>query len=460
MKIYLIAILLVSTPSWADYKCNRKVDKSKVVVFVDTRNSVLEVADAQKAACERGESFKRLPSDNSQIDAKKLTSELQKFSAGNIAVSSMVVSGHDGGGSIHGDLGSVDKYDVINALKTAYKTKPDLLNEFKSVFMWGCWTMGPSEVDVWRRELPSLKMASGFIDMGPLNVTKASHAILYDLLVKEKAIESEADQKKLKRLIAGVSEINQTYAAVYTESTCGDMYYYNTMGAGGGIDLRDEDDKNFSSGNHFVDFNKNFDCKSAADEIEKNRKELMPYFNGTIPLPKDGPNSPLMKIYAFIRSHAKCIKQNHVMNGDRILMMRFYDSVKANFANTFADISKAALDEFKSLDQFTKTYKAKGTPMQEFEKYFQGGKSKFFPTDGDTLKTKGRKEIIDMIAYLDGMSKLPMARDAKFSTNLKSLKRLKNAMETYLYQLNPSCMDFLEWHEYTPGYKTEAYCKV
>ena len=98
--------------------------------------------------------------------------------------------------------------------------------------------------------------------------------------------------------------------------------------------------------------------------------------------------------------------------------------------------------------------------MQQFEKYFQEGKSKFFPTDGDTLKTKGRKEIIDMIAYLDGMSKLPMARDAKFSTNLKSLKRLKNAMETYLYQLNPSCMDFLEWHEYTPGYKTEAYCKV
>ena len=71
MKIYLIAILLVSPPTWADYKCNRKIDKSKVVVFVDTRNSVLEVADAQKAACERGESFKRLPSDNSQIDAKK-----------------------------------------------------------------------------------------------------------------------------------------------------------------------------------------------------------------------------------------------------------------------------------------------------------------------------------------------------------------------------------------------------
>jgi len=63
MKIYLIAILLVSNATWADYKCNRKVDKSKVIVFIDTRNSLLEVADAQKAACERGETFKSLPSD-------------------------------------------------------------------------------------------------------------------------------------------------------------------------------------------------------------------------------------------------------------------------------------------------------------------------------------------------------------------------------------------------------------
>jgi hypothetical protein len=421
----------------------------------------MEVADAQKAACERGEAFKRLPADKDYLDANKLQSELQKLATKNIAVTSMVVSGHNGGGQIHGDVGSIDKYEVITALKTAYKSKPNLLNEFQSVFMWGCWTMGPSEVDIWRRELPSLKMAAGFIDMGPLNETKASHAILHDLLVKEKAIEKEADQKKLKRIIAGVSEINQTYAAVYAEAACGDMYYYNTMGANGGYgDTRSEDDKNFSSGNHFLDFNKNFDCDGAREEIEKNRKLLMPYYNGSLPLPKDGPNSPLIKVYAFIRSHAKCIGANHVMNGDRVLMMRFYEEVKANFADVFSDLTKSAAGEFSKLDHFTKVYKAKGLPMQEFEKYFQSGKSNFFVPNAENLKTKSRKDIINMIAYLDGMTKLPMAKDPSFGGNLKNMKRLKNAMEIYLYQLNPSCMDFLDWHEHRPDYKPQAICRV
>ena len=461
MKYFLILTAFTSLSSWASFTCSHKVDSSKVVVFVDTRNSVLEVADAQKAACTRGETFKRLPADKDYLDATKLQSELKKLADKNVAVSSMVVSGHDGGGRIHGDVGAVDKYDVITAMKSAYQSKPNLLNEFQSVFMWGCWTMGPSEVDIWRRELPSLKMASGFIDMGPLNETKASHAILHDLLVKEKAIENEADQKKLKRLIAGVSEINQTYAAVYAEAACGDMYYYNTVGANGDWSgERSEDDKNFSQGNHFLDFNKNFDCKGAAEEIEKNRKLLMPYFNGNLPLPKDGPGSPLIKIYAFIRSHAKCIGKNHVMNGDRVLMMRFYDEVKANFADVFADVTKMALGEFSKLDAFTKVYKAKGLPMQQFEKYFQAGKSQFFTPNAETLKTKSRKDIINMIGYLDGMTKLPMVKDAKFAGNLQNLKKLKNAMETYLYQLNPACMDFLEWHEYRPNYKPIASCKV
>ena len=458
MKNFILIYSLFSYSAWATFNCGKKIDKSKVVLFLDTRNSVMEVADAEKAACERGEFFKKLPADKDVLDAKKLESELKKLAASNIAVSSMVVSGHNGGGSIHGDLGYVDKYEVIKAMKSAYQSKPELLNEFQSIFMWGCWTMGPSEVDVWRKELPALKMASGFIDMGPLNTTRASHAILYDLLVKQKAIEMEADQKKLKRLIAGVSDINQTYAAVYTKAACGDMYYYNTMG--NEYDSERDDDPNFSQGNHFLDFNKNFDCESARSEIEKNRKALIPYFYGSIPLPKDGPNSPLMKIYAFIRSHAKCLQKNHVMNGDRVLMMRFYDGVKKNFAHTFSDISREALAEFKMLDNFTKNYKAKGAPMKEFEKYFQDGKSKFFETDEETLQTKSRKDINEMISYLDGLTKLPMARDVKFSENVKDLKRLKNAMETYLFQLNPDCMDFLEWHEFNPNWKAQPYCKV
>jgi len=43
-----------------------------------------------------------------------------------------------------------------------------------------------------------------------------------------------------------------------------------------------------------------------------------------------------------------------------------------------------------------------------------------------------------------------MAEDVEFLENIKELKRHNNALETYLFQLNPDCMDFLEWHEFNP----------
>jgi hypothetical protein len=458
MKRLIILGALLAGDTWA-YQCNRSINSHKVVVFVDTNSSPAEVADAQKAACERGEGFKKIPKDSETIDAEKLEQELQALATRNIAVSSMVISGHDGGGSVHGGKGGVNKHEIINALKSAYKSKPDLLNEFKSVFMWGCWTMGPSEVDIWRKELPSLKMASGFIDMGPLNTTAASHAVLHDLLVKEKTILAEADQKKLKRMIAGVEHINLTYAAVYTEAACGDMYYYNTQGADGDSE-RSADNLNYTPGNHFLDFNKNFDCKGAAADIEKNRKELIKYFYGELPLPPSNSQSPILRIYSFIRSHANCLKENHILNGDRIGMLRFYEGVKENFAYKFGDISKDALAEFKTLNAFTQKYTPKGKMMQDFEKYFDANKGNFFSTDAATLKTKSRKDIMKMISFLDGVTKQPMAKDPAFSKNVKNMKRLKNAMEIYLFQLSPKCMNFLDWHEHVPGYAPSAMCKV
>lgn len=460
MKNFIfIGTFIVASNAWS-YNCSRSVNPKKVVVFVDANKSPMESNDAERAACERGEAFKKLPPEGQSINAGTLEKELKKLADANKSVSSMVISGHDGGGNIHGANGGVDKYEVINAMKSAYKSKPNLLSDFKSVFMWGCWTMGPSEVDIWRKELPSLKMCSGFFDMGPLNTTAASHAILHDLLVKEKSMVEEADQKKLKRIVASVQHINQTYAAVYTEAACGDMYYYNTQGDGDYTGEPTTDNLNYSAGNHFLDFNKNFDCKGAAEDIEKNRKLLIKYYYGELPLPPNNAQSPVLKIYSFLRSHSKCLKENHILNGDRVGMLRFYDSVKDNFAEVFKELNQATLAEFKHLDNFTQKYKAKGKPMQDFIKYFQAGKSAFFSADAATLKTKSRKDIIKMISYLDGMVKQPMARDPKFTSKLKSLKKMRNAMETYLFQLNPNCMDFLDWHEHTPGWKPPTRCPI
>lgn len=457
MKKLVILSVLISGNSWS--VCHNTVNQKKVVVFIDANNSPAEVKDAEKAACERGEAFKKIPPDGKYINAGGLQIELKKLADANKAVSSMVISGHDGGGSIHGQKGGVDKYEVINAMKSAYKTKPALLSEFKSVFMWGCWTMGPSEVDVWRKELPSLKMCSGFFDMGPLNTTAASRTVLHDLLVKEKSMVEEADQKKLKRIIASVEHINQTYAAVYTEAACGDMYYYNTKGIKYEGD-QNADNVNYTAGNHYVNYNEKFDCKHAVADIEKNRKELIKYFYGSLPLPPNNASSPILKIYSFLRAHANCLKDNHILNGDRVGMLRFYDSIKDNFAEVFSELTTDATREFKLLENLSKNLKPISSEMKNFSKYLLNGKANFFPTDAATLKTKSRKDIMNMIAFLDGLKKQPFTKDKNVAARMKNLKKLKNAMEIYLFQLNPSCMDFLEWHEHTPGTKPWTNCPV
>ena len=92
--------------------------------------------------------------------------------------------------------------------------------------------------------------------------------------------------------------------------------------------------------------------------------------------------------------------------------------------------------------------------------YFHSEKGKFFVTDKTTLKVKGRKDINEMIAFLDGLKKLKAAKTPALSGRIKNLKRLKNAMNTYLFHMTRDCMNVLEWHEVEPGQNQYAGCPV
>ena len=199
-----------------EYKCQHKIDTDKVVLFVDTNSSPSEVSGAAKAACLRGEAFFKLPKQGDSIEPESLNKEFIKLASQKKSIVSMIVSGHNGGGHFHGIQGYIGKDEIIKSLKESYKNQPDLLNNLQSVYMWGCWSMGPSEVEIWKKELPSIKLAAGFIDMGPLNTTQASHTVLNGLLVKEKALILEADEKKLKRTIGSIENWFNMVFSLYT----------------------------------------------------------------------------------------------------------------------------------------------------------------------------------------------------------------------------------------------------
>lgn len=518
MKKIVLTFLFVSTSFnlYSQYKCQVSVDPKKVVLFLDTNLGHKEVEEAAKAACSRGETFKMIPSweydksiptklqeintlksnYNAKCDYKNETSEcktikanietkkkehknkivssellnktLSNFATNNIAVTSIIASGHDGGGSIHGAWekgvgdAQIDKTEIVIGLKTAYKNKPNLLNQFHSVYMWGCWTMGPGEVSYWKESLPSLKMAGGFFDMGPLAETLASRTVLHDLLIKEKKITNTQDKNLIKSSISSVENINQTYASVYVQTSCGkDYLYYNTKGVNNHEGLNISNNPKFTPGNHFVEFDKTFNCNNVKDDLDNSLKQFMKYYNGELPIPKDTSNGELRKIYSFSRSNSHCIKTGSMLDGDRILMMVFFENVKKNFANVFSSTITAANQEFNSLNNFLGKYNPKGLPMKNFKDYFMANKSKYFEPTAENLATKSRKDIKNMISFLTGLTNQSIVKtDKKFHQNVDQLIHLKNAMETYLYQLDPACMDFLEWHEYESDHKPIARCGI
>ncbi len=451
---FLFLTLLFSTLAHA-YNCPHSVNPNKIVYFVDTRNSTHEVNSAQIAACERGEAFMRMVPP---INKKTFKSNLSGLAHSNHAISSIIISGHDGGGRIHNDEGDgLDKYEAITAIKEAYAGKPALLSQLHSAFLWGCWTNGPAEVGIWRSELPSLKMISGFIDMAPINTAEASHTVLEGLLRREHEIENSTNIANLRRAISSVENINVTYASVYAEACGENMYYYNKA------ESYYSDDPNMRGGTHFTSFDRAFRCESIS-ELEKTnlRQRIMSYYLGNTQIPTDTTNGDLRSLYMFARNNSRCLVGDNMFNADRLLMLTFYPEVKKNFSATFSTDIDAGVRDFNALlaDASSNGVNAFMLPGNHaLARIINSGKANFFPPKGSTLDGKDRRQIRAMVVYLNSITSNRAMQGTLLKDRLPAILKLQQRMEIYLYQMNPNCMDFLQWHEYQPGRRAAHTCR-
>lgn len=465
MKALIFILTILATTAASAYTCQRTVNPSAVVLFVDMRDSRGEVEAAARAACNRGETFKRLGGNN--LTATNIQREFAALARSNKAITSMVVSGHDGGGSIHGSHpNNIDKEEIISGMKDAYRGKAGLLNQFQSLHLWGCWTNGPGEVAAIRAGLPSLKVISGFIDMAPLNTTEATRTILSDLLEKERSLLASANRNELRRGLSAIENINVTYAAVYIEACGENLYYYNkdrsTATEHGTYDNHSiiTPDPNFTPGTHFVNFDASFSCARPPRDLEQKKALILDYYQGRRPIPANTANGPLRQLYAYARNNARCLGRIPQFNGDRLLMLTFYENIKKNFAQKYAlDISQANTEYSRLMREMRGGLNQWDLPvMSSLNTYMQAGHNKVFLPNAATLAGKSRLQIRQMIAHLDGIQKHPAMRVPGVARRFERLKNLQNKMETYLYQLNPNCMDFMSWHEFTPGGYASTSC--
>jgi hypothetical protein len=462
MRSFVALLFLASATALA---CGRSVDPNRVVLFVDANASFLEGQAAKRAACARGESFLWLPGEaasrsrqqwnvtlarlnrqlsNTQPDDpqwEKLMDEYSRYSSTmpevpefnaesvrlalnslasrGAAVTAATFSGHDGGGAIGGVFGFIDKSEFAEAFQGAYEARPDLAQQFQTALMWGCYTATRSEVSQWRGMFPGLRVMGGFYDSGPSNERPASYGLLESMLINSGRLVRQCNEADLRRAVNQLTHFNTTYAAISVSTCNGDFYSARTPQ--GSIWERSTEQT----------------CDPETVQTLSWRAEQ--YMTGNQSIPENTSNSPLRNLYAEARSlPISCNTAGTVLDGDRLGLLRFYRAVVDNFLNVFAQDVAAFEGALAAM-----------TPM--------GERVSALAPDGVAalLRTGNRRSLAQ---YLNRLNDLQDVLVTSGSPHADLVSRFTGNMQRYLYDLDPSCMNFLEWHEAVPGQLPSSRC--
>lgn len=402
MKILIALIILSSLNAFA---CNRSVNSKKAVIFIDTNAGYTEIKAAREAACARGERFILVPkNDIKKIKAvqdtyakqywydktkskicseygwsssncdeasdkhrdlyskfsdskkeltndpnyKKVTNEsvkeaLRSLAEEGVKPQSVIMSGHNGGSDISGTMGQVNKQTVLSDMNEVYSNNPDLLQEFNSLLLWGCWTNTMDKTTAHKLEMPSLDVIAGFHGMGPLSIYSASPTLLKSVLLKEDQMSSASSSRRLKSVIDSLDNVHHTLAGIYTDLSCGGEYYYHRTG------------NSSRTQTHFGEFKADVNCWDLEETLRPKAQLINRYMSGEEAVPEDNRDSPLRAIYSFARQNAifkdQCDYIDNIvaLDGNKIGLLRFFEGVKENFDKVFTAEREQMWNDIKTL---------------------------------------------------------------------------------------------------------------
>ena len=573
--------------------CNETIDSKKVMLFIDVNLSQKEVDTARKDACKRGEKFILHPDDpeinkirstyykyltkKEYYDSKcdddtpaciKLEAEVEKYKDElddfdfdpyemteeavkkslksvkdkNLVISTLIVSGHDGGGEVSGDLvkGTFTKPEFFKSFDETFTT--DEKNNLQTILLWGCYTGTYSETSDWKSQFPSAKAIVGFYDSAPLAIRPSSSDLMSDFLLKEEQLYTAADNAELKRAIQGLKSVLYVQPGMLINSCSEeDMYYAHYQNEGRR--------KTY----YFPGSDADKQCQLVMEEWSSELKpQLENYLSGRNDIPEVIRGSAIRTIYGLVRQNEKCFKDNLDIDANQIGLLLFWHGVVENFSHKYADLLKEAQkeidligqeyqalqasakeallkqeaafleynkhsydyldfekktkierlrEELKEKDEiYQKIYEAYKDPQKAanteilndlaLEKYHQEYLDELKQLHAferkDALRinwiavSEARQQAEEMIRknlHLDdyGDIKLPVVGTEKYKRSVMvgdlrklnnifnnsfleypkdkypNLEKLYKKMDNLLYQLDPSCMNFLEWHQYSPG---------
>lgn len=363
-KLILAGTLLFPFSLLANTNCPKKVDPNKVMLFVDTNNSEIEIKTSEKAACERGERLVVVPKNYQEYkkytdklhDAEKKVKrcvstqgancteleenysktqmELSKFVSAQPSIGTGIreamseikesnsklqvftISGHDGGGSFGGNKGNFSRHELSEIMKD-YQS----LNETTSVLLLGCYTGVQNEIYAWKSIFPSARLIAGYDGSAPLADRPQGHQYITDILLKEKQLLQNADEKKLTSFTRNnIKSLNQLHAAMYLNCDDENEFYYGSDG----------------SKKAFKPFNTK-ECFEKKDEIKALAQEVSKYQMGILEPPLNT-QGELRQLYNKARRYEHCLQLIEVdLHVNNLFNLLFYQGVKESFASFYKD---------------------------------------------------------------------------------------------------------------------------
>lgn len=324
-------VLLAPTLAWS------QSSSSKTVLFLDMNNNPKEIEVAKRSAIARGETLVVIPkkktSKKDEFVAYNIKAELEEALAKN-TVSSLVLSGHNGGDSYSGNNGGISAPDLMEILEKSSSHK-----EIKSLYLLGCNSANKSKIFFWKASLPELKFIAGYDGTAPLGHLANGLGYFEDAMKKEKSIIQSSDAAKIKTLFESLKYVNTFQASVYAcdPQDVGHLFMSGRKGKErfGVLDTSE--------------------CVQKLQEFQKKYlTELRDYW-GAKKEPTDlNPSSGILKdAYVFMRQNEHCISgENHDgivadFNGDNLLFLRFNKDFNENFVNYYKPLlekTKADLD--------------------------------------------------------------------------------------------------------------------
>lgn len=469
-------------------RCNRPVDPNKVVLMLAFNAPGTENAGAAAGACARGETLVIIPTISPELERargdyervssrfralncrtieclqtpeavalsteeqrlrdrvnelepdanEELTRWTQAAKARGAKVSSLILSGHDGGGEFYGDNGETDLAEISELVNE----NREVFSDTSSLLLMGCWTSVPDQVDLWKTIFPRVRVLGGFVGSAPASTRAASGQFITGILRGEAALPENASRARVQAMINTVQNINQVTAGVYINPACEEepsrspaYYYVSPSQADNELPEHIRPGLSVYQGISAQEAmcHRTFGTEEITGTFDWNA--LHQYFSG-----KREPenNNELRSLYSFLRNNEFCFSEGFstpVITAEQALFMRFFQDTKKNIGKYF----KTDLETmYQKLDELVA---ASEDPA--VRSYYESHKKLM----GDSLNAMTRKETLEQISVLQGVyDRLASAnRDAP---GLNEIRNGMNKLDLHLYRLK--CMHGT-WHEYAEG---------